>query len=245
MLIRHVVLKIYVPCKKFYVPSQYLYRPCKAYVYGWKNKYMPRLKYHLPSKLPSRAHSHKSLCALGQDLHAPGMRARLNVVPWCLISFNVWVRYFVRNFKGYLWNSTQNILPIHWKMWILFTCENLRALRIKSSYMFLKHSESTIHIILSPVFLAMSTHWGRDKMVAISQTQHFQMHFRDENVGISIKISLKFVPKALINDILAIVQIMLGADQATSHYLNQWWLSYRRIYVSLNELTFVKFILIA
>ena len=31
---------------------------------------------------------------------------------------------------------------------------------------------------------------------------------------------------------------LLGADQATSHYLNQWWLDYRRIYASLglNEL---------
>ena len=31
----------------------------------------------------------------------------------------------------------------------------------------------------------------------------------------------------------------LGAVQATSHYLNQWWLDYRRIYASrgLNELT--------
>ena len=30
----------------------------------------------------------------------------------------------------------------------------------------------------------------------------------------------------------------LGTDQATSHYLNQWWLDYRRIYASLglNEL---------
>ena len=35
-----------------------------------------------------------------------------------ILSFNVWVRYFVWNFKGYLWNSTQNILPIHWKMYI-------------------------------------------------------------------------------------------------------------------------------
>ena len=42
------------------------------------------------------------------------------------------------NFKGYLWNSTRNILPIHWKMWILFTGENLRALRFKSSLVFLK-----------------------------------------------------------------------------------------------------------
>ena len=33
----------------------------------------------------------------------------------CCIKINVWVRYFVWNFKGYLWNSTQNILPIHEK----------------------------------------------------------------------------------------------------------------------------------
>ena len=42
------------------------------------------------------------------------------------------------NFKGYLWNSTQNILPIHWKMWFLYNIEILRALRFKSSYSFLK-----------------------------------------------------------------------------------------------------------
>ena len=38
---------------------------------------MSRLKNHLPSW----AHNHKSLGALGQDLHAPGMRACLNVEP--------------------------------------------------------------------------------------------------------------------------------------------------------------------
>ena len=78
MPIGQVVPKIYVPCKNFYVPSQYLYKPCKAYVYCWKNKYMPRLKNHLPSRAPN----HKSLCALAQDLHALGTRARLNVEPW-------------------------------------------------------------------------------------------------------------------------------------------------------------------
>ena len=31
-------------------------------------------------------------------------------------SFNLWVRYFVWNFKGTLWNSTQNIFPIHWNI---------------------------------------------------------------------------------------------------------------------------------
>ena len=42
------------------------------------------------------------------------------------------------NFKGYLWNSTQNILPIHWKIRFLYDIEILRALRFKSSYAFLK-----------------------------------------------------------------------------------------------------------
>ena len=44
MPIGHMVLKIYVPCKNFDVPSQYLYKPCQAYVYCWKNMYMPILK---------------------------------------------------------------------------------------------------------------------------------------------------------------------------------------------------------
>ena len=35
------------------------------------------------------------------------------------------------------------------------------------------------------------------------------------------------------------LRLWLGADQATSHYLNQWWLVYRSIYASLglSELT--------
>ena len=82
MPVGHVVLKIYVPFKNLHMPSQYLYKPCTVYVYCWKNKYMPTVKNHLPSQ----ARNHKSLCALGQDLHAPGMRARLIVKP-CLIYY--------------------------------------------------------------------------------------------------------------------------------------------------------------
>ena len=57
--------------------------------------------------------------------------------------------------------------------------------------------------------------------------------FVNENVRISINFSLKFVPQGPINNIPALVQIM-----AISHYLNQWWFVYRRIYASLglNEL---------
>ena len=50
------------------------------------------------------------------------------------ISFSVWERYFARNFKGALWNSTQNVLPIHWKIWFSYNAEILRARRFKRSY---------------------------------------------------------------------------------------------------------------
>ena len=62
----HMYLKVYMPCKTFHVPSQYFNKPCKGYVHCWENKYMPRLKNHLPC----RAHNHNGLCALRQDLHA-------------------------------------------------------------------------------------------------------------------------------------------------------------------------------
>ena len=83
------------------------------------------------------------------------------------------------------------------------------------------------------------THWGQDKMAAIFQTtvsnpfSWMKMH----------EFWLKFHWSLFLMVRLTIFQHWfrkwLGADQATSHYLNQWWLDYRRIYASLgpNELT--------
>ena len=36
------------------------------------------------------------------------------------------------------WNSTQNILPIHWKIWFLYNIEILKALRFTRKYAVLK-----------------------------------------------------------------------------------------------------------
>ena len=77
------------------------------------------------------------------------------------------------------------------------------------------------------------THWGGDKVVAISQTI-FKCIFLNETVLISLKILLKLLPEIRIDNILALVQMMLSADQATSHYLNQWWLIHWHIYVLLS-----------
>ena len=45
-------------------------------------------------KITCRAHKHKILYALGQDLHAPGMRVRLNVEP-CSIEFRAWISNYI------------------------------------------------------------------------------------------------------------------------------------------------------
>ena len=73
------------------------------------------------------------------------------------------------------------------------------------------------------------THWGQDKTATISR--HFQIDFLEWELCISIKISLKFVPKGPINNIPALL-----------HHLNQWWFVYWRIYASLvlNKLTLYK-----
>ena len=68
--------------------------------------------------------------------------------------------------------------------------------------------------------------------------------FLNENVLIfSIKMSLKCVPRGRVNNFLALVQIMICTDQATSHYLSEWWLDESRISASLglNELNAFPF----
>ena len=44
---------------------------------------------------------------------------RHHYLPKTILYLSVWIIYFLWNFKGYLWNSTQNILPIHSKIQLL------------------------------------------------------------------------------------------------------------------------------
>ena len=93
--------------------------------------------------------------------------------------------------------------------------------------------------ILTMASISKLTHWGRDKMDAISQTT-FSSAFSWMKM---FEFRLKFHWSLFLRVQLTIFQHWfrqwLGAVQATSHYLNQWWLIYRRIYasLSLNELT--------
>ena len=89
-----------------------------------------------------------------------------------------------------------------------------------------------------------------DKVDTISQTTFrqsghnfaddiFKCIFLNENAWILITITLRFVPKVF----QQWFRELLGAVQATSHYMNQWWLIYRRIYasISLNKLTKIQY----
>ena len=89
-----------------------------------------------------------------------------------------------------------------------------------------------------PPTITLLTHWGRDKMDAISQLT-FSSTFSWMKM---FELRLRIHRKLFLRVQLAIIfqhrfKSWYGAVQATSHYMNEWWLDYRRIYASfgLNE----------
>ena len=56
--------------------------------------------------------------------------------------------------------------------------------------------------------LGVLTHWSRDKMAAIFADDMFQCIILNENIWVSNKISLKYVPKGPINNKPSLVKIM-------------------------------------
>ena len=74
--------------------------------------------------------------------------------------------------------------------------------------------------------------------------KHFQLHFTHANAWVLLKIALKFVPKVYIKIFQHLFSSWLGADQAASHKLIQWWLIYWHIYalLGLNGLIMAYFI---
>ena len=103
------------------------------------------------------------------------------------------------------------------------------------SYIFLKGNFRTNSFSCE---MCLLTHWGRDKMAAISQMA-FSNAFSWKK---KYKFRLRFHWSLFLRVQLTIFQhwfrLWLGAYQATSFYLSQWWLDYQRIYASpgLNDL---------
>ena len=85
------------------------------------------------------------------------------------------------------------------------------------------------------------THWGRDKMAAISQTTFSNAFSWMKMYKFRLRFHWSLFPRVQLTIFQHWFRWWLGAVQATSHYLNQWWIFYWRIYASLglNELTSV------
>ena len=82
------------------------------------------------------------------------------------------------------------------------------------------------------------THWDRYEMNNISQTTLSNVLYSMKMFEFRLKFHWSLFPVVQLTIFQHWIRLWLGAVQATSHYLNQWWFVYRRIYasLSLNEL---------
>ena len=82
------------------------------------------------------------------------------------------------------------------------------------------------------------THWGQDKIDAILQTTFSNAISWMKMFEFRLKFHWSLFLKVQLTIFQQWFRYWLGAVQATSHYVNQWWLVYRRIYPSrgLNDL---------
>ena len=77
------------------------------------------------------------------------------------------------------------------------------------------------------------THWGRDQIDDISQTTFSSAFSWMKMFQLRLKFHWSLFPRVQLAIIQHWFRKWLGAVQATSHYLNQWWSVYWRIYASL------------
>ena len=88
-------------------------------------------------------------------------------------------------------------------------------------------------------FYGCLTHWGQDKMAAISQMTLSNAFSWMKMLEFRLRFHWSLFLRVQLTTIQHWFRQWLGAGQATSHYLNQWWLDHWRIYASigLNELS--------
>ena len=126
---------------------------------------------------------------------------KANILIWCSFPFevfNIWAQMSKSLPNGlhiYIWYTGSHIQRIIYKHHILARAYPIQGQALWST----PDSDWCISIwthLLTDCLQCSAIHrW------------HFQMHFFNENVTISIKISLKFVPKCPMNNISALVQM--------------------------------------
>ena len=92
---------------------------------------------------------------------------------------------------------------------------------------------------LANIIVSSSAHWGRNKVAAVSKTVFWYTLSGMKMYAFLLRFYWSLFLSLEITIFEQWFRYLLGADQATNHYLDQWWLHYRRcIYASLglNEL---------
>ena len=107
---------------------------------------------------------------------------------------------------------------------IIHNQHTCRCLGDRRSYCINSHDVSRMAI----------THWGRDKMAAIFQTTLSHGFSWMKMYQFRLMFHWSF-PKVHLTIFQLRFRKWLGAGQATSHCLNQWWLVHWRIYASLRD----------
>ena len=84
------------------------------------------------------------------------------------------------------------------------------------------------------------THWGWDKMDGISQTTFPNAFSWMKMYEFRLRFHWILFPRVKLTISQHWFRSWLGAGQATSHVLNQWWLVYWRIYASLGLIVLIR-----
>ena len=180
--------------------------------------------------------------------------------------FHSWLRHSWDLHRGLLCNSSASSKPIAALPFVIRAYVDTKALakNFQQCCKYInKHGSCVITICcaLEPVDLSCirqcfhwsdhalahvngptSTHWGQDKMAAIFQTTFSNAFSWKKMFEFRLKFHWSLFPGVQLTILQHWLRQWLGADQATSHYLNQCWLDHRRIYASLglNELKGMK-----
>ena len=95
-------------------------------------------------------------------------------------------------------------------------------------------------LVIPPTFISINTLRLRQNVQTTFSRRHFKCFSWIKMYEFRLRFHWSLFLRIQLNIFQHRFRWWLGADQATSHYLNQWWLFYWRIYASLglNELNF-------
>ena len=171
------------PQLPFFSPLSHAYQPTLLVTSQAKHHQHVSGRFFFPSWVRGAFQNHIWFFLIQELLR---FQCFINITPFC-----VWERYLVWNFKGTLWNSTQNILPKHWKISILFGGGKLRALSALKAHLYFwnrPHNRSHPHLgIISQRFIYL--------LKSINISVHYHTYFSYDLRGV---VSISWITAGII-----------------------------------------------